>query len=67
MTDAEILDKLIEAAGTVKILAEAMGVSRQTLWEWRSHLTDKGRIRIYLLAEEQDYKLPKDFLKRALD
>ena len=65
MTDADILDKLIEKAGSVKHFAEAMGVSRQTVWEWRERLTDKARIRVFLYAGENDFRLPKDFLNRA--
>ena len=66
MTDSEIIDKLVEVAGGVKAFADAMGVTRQSVWEWRSHLTDTARLRIAVYAEEKDVKLPKDFLKRAL-
>lgn len=66
MTDPEIIDALVEMAGGVKAFADAMGVTRQSVWEWRGHLTDTARIRISVYAEEKGVKLPKDFLKRAL-
>lgn len=66
MSDIDILDKLIASAGTVKNFAEAVGVSRQSIWEWRNGLTDLARIRIFLYAEDNGIKLPRDFLRRAL-
>lgn len=66
MTDTEIVDKLVDAAGGVKAFASAMGVSRQSIWEWRTKLTDTARLRIAVYADEKGVKLPKDFLKRSL-
>ena len=65
-TDAAIIDQLVEAAGGVKAFADAVGVTRQSIWEWRTRLTDSARIRISVYAEEKGIKLPRDFLKRAL-
>lgn len=66
MTDSDIIEKLIEKAGGAGHFTKAMGVSRQTVWEWRTRYTDTARIRIYLYAEDVGFKLPKDFLRRAL-
>ena len=66
MTDIQILDALIEQAGGVKPFSVVMGVSRQSVWEWRTRITDSARIRMFLRADEIGLRLPKDFLKRAL-
>ena len=66
MTDVEILDTLIDHAGSVRKFAEAVGVSRQSVWEWREGMTVSARVRLYLYAEDAGIKLPKDFLRRAL-
>lgn len=66
MTDEEIVAKLIDHAGGVKAFADACGVSRQSVWEWRNMLSDTARIRVFLYAEEAQIKLPRDFLRRAI-
>ena len=66
MTDTDIIDALISKSGGVKEFSAVMGVTRQSVWEWRTRMTDTARIRIYLHAEEIGFRLPKDFLKRAL-
>lgn len=66
MTDSDIIDKLIKQAGGVSAFADAMGVSRQAIWEWKKELSASGRIRIFYYAEENKFTLPKGFLRRAI-
>lgn len=66
MTDAELIDRLVEKVGGVTALVDQMGVTRQAIWNWRNlgPLTPFARLKILNCAKRNKVAVPADFLER---